>query len=244
MAPLIGTYGYRSMIGLGSLPGLKLAANPSIAGNTKLFHAADAGLYGDASGFWFNGWFYLDRLPSEMGDTPNLIKNFADTSAGMNLYTHTVEDRIYWELLGAVSDVNMQGPAVVAATWSMFYADYTGTQARIGLNGGALTTAAYSDFVPDTTSLWWTANQMDGRVGPFCGAMGGATLSTEQQQWLFNGGNGRTTAEVAAGGLGATVGWDMDEESDGSGAVPRVDGIGSLDLSDDGTTESVAGLRA
>ena len=190
-----------------------------------------------------SGWWRFIRFRMDVATGTQRIFWLRPGTTGMAVY-HTggtsLVAEAYDDVAGLQTATDASGLSI--DTWYNLYVEYTGTRLRTSVDDAAFT-ASGSDFtyappasgtgyVGATSSL---TQLFDGRLQLFCGGDG---VLTSAQITELN--SGISFSSASAGLVAAATWWnDMGETSAGTGAVTRVDSIGSNDLTDVNTVPSV-----
>lgn len=218
-----------------------LAAKFTAANSEYLSHAGNATLRGSATGWWRAGWLYLDSL--------NTWKTLFSTLAGNDGIRIRVSNasKLRCEAGdGSAVQSVIHTSAFSADTWYFWYAEYDGTDLNISFNDGTPVSAGASFAFSPGAQVCLVGGGIgpiqtwDGGMQSLCGDDG--TLSAANITALYAAGAGLAYCAKPSGVLpGADGFWfNLDEESDGSGAVTREDSHGSNHLTDNNTVTSVA----
>jgi hypothetical protein len=244
------------------LPQTGLAANIAAATSERLTIADNAGL---SIGGDIDAWWVALVRPATLGADRYMIHKGTGISANTLEYSLDFTNsasrfRAQWgdatnTGLITVSANNLGAPSVGQNYLLLGYHDAANNLLGIRANNGTANTAATSGRVPTDTaggfnisSRTGSANFWDGlidfaAIGKPPGAI--ASVIDAISSRLYNGGNfisysQLTTAEKTDWGLVSW--WEMDESSDGSGAVSRSDSHGANTLTDTNTVTSAAGI--
>ena len=227
---------------------LMRAAQFTQTNNEYLSVATSADVVGAAAGCWRAAYVRVDSLPSAVENMT--VFSTRATNTGMWLVGNTGSDK--WEVFAYDATGNGSaawGTAMVVDTWYFIVFGYDGTDIYISVDDGAdVTTTDGFDPGAGACDVGGRAavTNLDGRVQSLCG--GDGTLSAATRTWLKNAIEGREHGEVGSGTDAIVAAdlkfwWNLDEFSDGSGAVTRSDLVGSNDLIDNNTVTSTTGLR-
>jgi hypothetical protein len=244
------------------LPQTGLAASFTAASSERLTIADNASL---SIGGDIDAWWAALVRPATLGADRYMLHKGTGISANtleisLDYANSSQRFRAQWgdatnTGLIVVSANNLGAPTVGQNYLLLGWTDSAGNLLGIRANNGTANTAATSGRVPtDTTgnlnisSRTGTANFWDGLIdfaafGKPPGAI--ASIIDTISARLWNGGNFISYSHLTAAektDWGLVSWWEMDEVSDGSGAVNRADSHGSNTLTDTNTVPSAAGI--
>ena len=194
-------------------------------------------------------WVYINAL----GTQEFFVAKYSGLSVGEFAIGKSATNRLVWRLVGNSNfyDHTPTSPTFNAG-WNFLVCSYDNSTKVMSAsldNGTFFSRAAFSDSPRSNPSAvltlgaqTTTTNFLTGRLDGV-GIWVGRTLSQSDVSSLYNSGVGRKYAGLPAGLLTNLVSYyDLDEFSDGSGAVQRNDSHGSNHLTDNNTVPSADGI--
>lgn len=227
--------GYYPSTGGSGVPAL--AASFTAANSEHMTVAIDTTLGGNATSFWRAFRVRFDAIASIrrlLFCRPGTTGWGVHVTAG-GVFTLEAYDNVAG--LRSITDATAS-----TDTWYSVYVEYNGTLLRLIIDDGTPASSASFTIGPATSgtmfvgSLSATVHEIDGDISAISG---GNTLPTAAE--ITELALGKKYASLSAGLQAKTLfAWDMDEYSDGTGAVTRADSVGSRDLTDVNTVPSGA----
>jgi hypothetical protein len=218
------------------------------AANTENLKSADTGTAGPLdleAGLTISAWVRLDSIGAattivgKWNTTGNQRAYLLQSGSSENVAWHVSND--------GTADVveSTQAGDLVTTGWVHVLARHSnGVDLRVYINGGTPETTTHTTGIFDSTADFFIGGFNDGTSGPFDGkirdvGIWSRAFVTADIVEAFNDGvpldyNNLSTAMK----VGLVSYWNLDEESDGSGAITRVDSHGSNNLTDINTTPS------
>lgn len=231
------------------------AAQFTAANSEYLSIADNASLSTGDVDFWIAAWVYLD---THSGVNTIISKNNANTQCEYELIAEIGPNRFLFRVYstGATSPSGVTYSNVfgipTTGAWHFVFAwhDAVSNTLNIAVNAGAVDSVVHSVGVFDGTTAVnigrgsFGSNYFDGRMDSLMFGKspptGIAATVAEIRAFLYNGGVGRTCAEVTAQqriDWGAVSGYDFDEQSG-----TRQDSFGTNHLTDNNTVTSAVGV--
>lgn len=225
-----------------------------VAANAEFLSIADAsqtGLDRGTTDFSAGFWFYPDAIDAIMGLMTKKATAGATQEAGWGINVDTFERRQLFFCDGSAAPITHNGSAGEFAAGNLYLIimtfDRDGNMTS-AINGGARTStsiAAQTGDINNAAAFQIGKNYSSGTqyasAGFSCAFVYDGLLSEANEDTLYNGGSPLLYSAVpAALQAGMVSYWNFDEESDGSGAVTRLDSVGDNDLTDNNTTPSSA----
>ena len=230
-------------------PRALISADFELANSEWLSVASSAAMQGGAKDYAFTAWVKPESLT---GDNAVLGKTDAAGNNGYLLDLRSDGSVDWCNYHGGTFDkASLAAAAVATGVWAFLYCEWDNTAGflRIYVDNGALTSAAGTasttttgDFTigrrPATSALY-----LDGIVG-LVGRWNRLLSATERTE-IYNQGAGRVYRKLTTSRKVSLVSyWDLNEFSDGTGPVTRIDSHGANNLTDNATVASVADTPA
>lgn len=229
-------------------PGFNNRAGEFVTADTAYLSIADATQSGlDFSGgdFTFAFWIYNDSR----SDTGYVFSKYVTAGGHRSYYCYKSGTVNYQcgisDNGGGITTVTTNEAPRRGTDFVVFSYDATAQEITVSVNDNTPSTTAFAGTLKDTTAAFEV-----GRLGDASGYLTGAVmdlaawsreLTPAEITELHNEGRIFDYSELSAGLLTGLVShWQLDEESDGTAPVTRVDSHGSNDLTDNNTTASRA----
>ena len=222
-----------------------VVAGPFVPASSEALEATSGAILSGATAATINAWVYglttADGRPLSIDDS---------IVGSGRLFTHATVNSTWYLFDSSGNSVTVAAALKNLPGWTMVTLTFDDSEKklRVYFNGvlqGTSSALANSPNFACATKFSVGCDHFsgarnsftDGRYGRV-GIWSAAKDSTEILS-LFNSGNGKAYADLTAGDkTGLLSYWDLDETSDGSGPVTRVDSHGSNDLTDNNTVES------
>lgn len=193
---------------VGYAAGKKGNASAMVSGSAEAFtRNDDAGL--DLTGDWsMAGWIYSDYIDSTTRRVLTKYRASPNTDREFLIQISNVDNKIGFYVYksdGTGVSARATSDTLSASTWYHIsvWCDHTNDVIGIAVNAGTPVTTAWTGTVnAGTTTLMFgnysgaSSGYWDGRHDEWC--FYNRVLTSDERDWLYNGGTGRTYAETAA----------------------------------------------
>lgn len=186
---------------------------------------------------------WVKQTSYDGGDYGIVSKYNSDTGQQSYLLSGSSNKKYLFYLYGTAlfSDVT---DTIPLSRWQHLVARYDGSTIKLYINNGTPYSAAHSGSTPDSTADFFLGAFNAGTAGNFDGNIRNVgiwdrALTADEIETLYNGGYPLRYTDLAQSMTSNLVSfWNLDEESDGTGAVTRADSHGTNHLTDENTVAS------